>query len=439
MQILNRIKWFLRLPADPSIDSRVRGNFRQNFIVNMLDNAFWLFGESFVSVHTILPVFASTLTDSPIIIGLVPALIHAGWLMPQLLMASHVSRLPQKMPFARTMAKIERIPYLALPLFAYLLNWIPKQIAIIIFIILVAWRGIAGGMVALPWQEVIATIIPSQVRSRFFGVSRTLGRLMAIIGSGFAGLILASRPYPNNFALSFLLGAFLIWISYWFFSQSIEPVTDNEEKMISRQEDKVNILDMNAFKSVLKHDHKFTKYLISRIAFQFGGMAMGFLAVYGIHQFSLGDEQAAVFSGLLFASGTLGFFIWGLFGDKLGPGYILVISDLLQVISLLIGFLAINVWFIYGLFFLIGFAQSGHIVGDLVYAMSLGGENQRPLYIGMARSIPGIFTLLAPILGGLLVNVIGFRSMFLVATAFTLASGIIILSVQLQNKNMLTI
>ncbi|MBW6466695.1 MAG: hypothetical protein K0B06_09340, partial [Brevefilum sp.] len=84
MRLTHAIKSFLRLPTDLPINSEVRQNFRHNFTTNFTDSIFWLLGDSFVSVSTIIPVFASTLTDSPVLIGLVPAVIDAGWFIPQL-------------------------------------------------------------------------------------------------------------------------------------------------------------------------------------------------------------------------------------------------------------------------------------------------------------------------------------------------------------------
>ena len=427
------LRSFLRLPPDLPVQPQVRSHFRRNFIVNMMDGAFWMLGESFVSVSTILPVFASTLTDSAILIGLVPALIQAGWFIPQLFMAGHVNRLPLKLPFARKMALVERIPYVVFPLSALLLNWIPKGTAIWVFIGVVAWRGIASGLVALPWQEVVATVIPKPVRSRFFGIGRTLGRAMAAVGSIFAGLILADVVYPNNFALSFLIGMVFMWVSYFFFSATIEPSPEVEASELKGQAIKAPLLDLPAFRLILKEDHNFRRYVVSRIFFQMGSMAAGFLAVYGIQHFSLPDQQAAVFSGLLFTSGIAGFLVWGVVGDRFGPRNILLVSDLMQTAVLILALVAPSIW-VYDLIFIVyGFAQAGYMVGEMLMGMGLGPEKLRSLYLGLVRTIPGIFILFAPLIGGAIVQTVGYPAMFLVALAFGLVGEVTLLGVQYHN------
>jgi MFS family permease len=430
MHFIQPAKNFLRLPTDQTVNPEIRQNFKRNFIVNTLDCVIWMMGDSFVSIYTILPVFASTLTDSAVVIGLVPALMNAGWFLPQLLMAGYVKRLPQKMPFAKIMCFVDRIPTIFLPLTAFLLPHISKDWAVILFILVIAWRGFAGGMVALPWQEVIASVIPSPVRSRFFGVSRTLGRMMGVIGSGITTFILATFAYPNNYGISFLIGGIFIWISLFFFIQTKEP-NANSLSIDQQQTQKIRIRDdFRSYKQILERDSNIVRYLASRILFQLGNMAIAFLAVYGLQQYRLADEHAAIFSALLFLSGTLGSMFLSLVGDRLGARQTLLFSDVLQAIVLLLAFISPGVWAMYVVFFILGFAQSGYIIGELILGMELGPEEERAIYIGLTRSLPGIFILFAPLFGGFLVEQFGYQSMFFIALMLSIIGIILMLGVK---------
>lgn len=389
-----------------------------------------MLGDSFVSVYTILPVFASTLTDSAIVIGLVPALLNAGWFIPQILMAGYVKRLPQKMPFAKIMGFVERLPYIFLPMTAFLLPWISREAAVILFLFVMAWRGFAGGMVALPWQEVIASVIPSPVRSRFFGFSRTFGRILSVLGSAVTIVILASVSYPNNYGISFVIGAVFIWASLFFFIQTKEPkgqatVLDNKNNLKTSISD-----DIKSYRQILAKDRNITRYLISRVMFQMGNMAVAFLAVYGTQRYQLADQQAAVFSGLLFFGGTLGFVILSVVGDRLGARRTLMISDLLQSFVLLLALISPNIWGIYVLFLFLGFAQSGYMLGEMILGMELGPEEDRAIYIRLTRSLPGFVILFAPLLGGFFVDRLGYSVMFIVALIATAMGFVHLLGVQ---------
>jgi hypothetical protein len=71
---------------------------RFNFIFNLLDGGFFGFALGFSSFVTIIPLFVSTLTDSAILIGLVPAIHNMGWQLPQLLVANKVAQKPRYKP-----------------------------------------------------------------------------------------------------------------------------------------------------------------------------------------------------------------------------------------------------------------------------------------------------------------------------------------------------
>ena len=430
------LRTFLSLPPNLDIDPQVRRHFKRNYITNMLDGAFWLLAESFVSVNTILPVFASTLTDSAILIGLVPALIQAGWYLPQIFLAGYVHRLKRKRPFAVAMAVVERVPYLFLPLTAFLLHWLPKETAVWVFMVAVAFRGFASGIVALPWQVLIAKVIPAPVRSRFFGIGRTIGRTMAMAGSALSGLILAEVAYPDNFGVSFLIGMVFMWVSFFFFSRTVEPEPAEElEEAVPTAESaekrvRTPLLDLPAFKRIWREDHNFRRYVVSRIFFQLGSMAAGFFAVYGVQHFNLPDQQAALFSGLLFGGGMAGFLVWGVVGDRFGGRNILLVSDLMQSVVLVLALISPSVW-TYNLIFLIfGFAQSGYMVGEMLIGMSLGPESERSLYLGLMRTIPGFFVLIAPLIGGAIVEAVSYPVMFLAALGLGLVGVGLLASVK---------
>ena len=58
--------------------------------------------------------------------------------------------------------------------------------------------------------------------------------------------------------------------------------------------------------------------------------------------------------------------------------------------------------------------------------MELGPEEDRAIYIGLTRSLPGFVILFAPLLGGFLVDRLGYSVMFIVALIAT-AMGIVLL------------
>lgn len=72
------------------------------------------------------------------------------------------------------------------------------------------------------------------------------------------------------------------------------------------------------------------------------------------------------------------------------------------------------------------FANSGEYIADQNFAMEFGTEENRPTYIGMSKTLTGPFFLLAPIIGGSLVQIWGYNSMFLAALILSVLAFVII-------------
>jgi len=324
-------------------------------------------------------------------------------------------------------------PYFIFPLLAISIVKLPTDIVLWILIILLAWKGFAAGFVALPWQEVIAKVIPLSHRSRFFGASRLAGQILGVVGSAISALIFRTVGYPYNYAISFAIALIAMWLAFYFFTLTREPVIDvrleepESEALENVKIPKASLLDIKTFKKILTLDKNFRYYLVSRSFAFMGNMATGFLAVYAVKRFDLADEQAAIFTGLLFLSGIFGYAIWGVLGDKIGPKRILIISWLIWMAALVVAIFASVAWVYYGVFLLLGLSSAGGILGDIILVMELGNEDQRPAYLGLARTLPGIFLLIAPLLAGGVISLSNsYPLMFAISLGFS-GLGIIFL------------
>jgi MFS family permease len=222
----------------------------------------------------------------------------------------------------------------------------------------------------------------------------------------------------------------LIWSSYIFFARTIEPKPQHAIQNKNPGKQKSLIDDFSDYKATLLKDNNFVRYLFSRSLFQLSGMAVAFFAVYGLQHYQLPSEQAGIFTALIFISGTLGFITFSLIGDRIGPRSTLLIADSLQAVILGTALLSPGTWSIYLIFFILGFAQSGYIIGELIIVMELGPDSERPIYIGLARTLPGLFMLVAPLIGGALVNRYDYSVMFLVALILSIGAFVLLLRVK---------
>src|SRR5512134_191492 len=172
------------------VEQFARKHLRYNILAGLLDGGFFGIALGFASFGTILPLFVASMTDSATLIGLVPAIHAAGWLMPQLFTASHTSRLRRYKHTVLMMTIHERIPFLGFAVVALLLPKIGLQAGLIITFILLTWQGLGGGFTANPWTSMISKIIPSENRGTFFGLQAAVANLFISGAAVSAGYLL---------------------------------------------------------------------------------------------------------------------------------------------------------------------------------------------------------------------------------------------------------
>ena len=142
-------------------------------------------------------------------------------------------------------------------------------------------------------------------------------------------------------------------------------------------------------------------------------MAAGFLAVYALERFQLGDAQAGVFTAILMASNTLGYAFWGNIGDRWGYKRLAEIGSILWLGALAIALLAPNVAFFYLVFVLFGLSNGSGIMADFNIAMEFG-------------TLTGPWLLVAPLLGGWLVLLAGYPFM-MTCSSLIAGAGLVLL------------
>jgi MFS family permease len=75
----------------------------------------------------------------------------------------------------------------------------------------------------------------------------------------------------------------------------------------------------------------------------------------------------------------------------------------------------------------LGASNAGGVVSDFNLAMEFGPEAERPTYVGLARTSTGPALLIAPLIGGLIAQSVGYPAVFATSLCFA-ASGLYLLS-----------
>jgi len=408
-------------PGNSTIQLQIERNFRWNFLVNTLDGATFGFGMSFFSSTIILPLFVSHFTDSPLTIGLISFLGWGGVLLPQLFMANAVERAPRKKFFPMVLGFfLERLPVFLLAPAVYFLATRQPILTLIIFFGLYTWHNVGAGVIIVGWQDMIAKVIPVEKRGRFFGISNFIGNGTGILGALAVPFVLEKFTFPLGYVFSFAVAGALFFLSWLSLSLTREPAVHSSKPRVSQW----NYL--RSLPDVLRRDRNFRMYLLAQIIFSLSGMATGFLVVYTVRTWNLPDAEASGFMIALQIGLTLANLFFGFLSDRKGHKLGLEICWLLSFVLLALAIIAPGPLWFFPIFFLSGAVSAGTFISGISIVYEFTEPENRPTYIGLANTIPGIVVAVAPLIGGWLAGVTSYRSMFILSAIIAAVSWVLL-------------
>mgnify|MGYP005836383087 CR=1 FL=1 len=398
----------------------IQDHLLHNFIVNVLDGGFFGAALGFASFITVIPLFVSSLTDSAILIGLIPAFHTVGWHLPQILTANQVSRLRRFKPLLLVLTLNERLPFFGLAIVALASMSLSVKTTLILTFGVLVWQGLGGGFTGTAWQSLIAKIIPSRRLGLFFGVQAAAANLLASLSAIGAGFILEEFPIPQGFTYCFFLAGILMLVSMGFLSLSREPSSP-----ISQMSSQSNRKFLKNLASILQEDTNFCWFLVARSFFQLAMMAIAFYTVYVVRDLGVSESTVGIMTGILMAIEVIANPIMGWFGDRHGHRMVLEFGAFIAAMSALIAWFApIPLWF-YIVFALIGIANVTAWTTAMAMTLEFGTEAKRPIYIGLANTLVAPSAILAPLIGGWLADHSGYPTTFLVSAIFGLITAVI--------------
>ncbi len=417
---------FLRLDppipkrSEAEIQAELSRNYSWNFLFNMLEGASYKFGVSFISSSTILPLFITKLTPTPLLpIGLIGVIAQGGWFLPQLFMARLVGRLPYQKPVVIKLGLfIERIPCWIMALSALVAVQNPTA-AMILFLIAYTWLNLGSGSIAVFWQEMVARLFPPNRRGRLFGLTNFIGGGLGVVGAGISARLLASTPFPNNFFYTFLVaasGIFFSWVLLSLTRETAHTITLPHQN---------NREFFRALPNLLREDSNFERFFIARLLLALGGMGAGFITAAALQRWQISDGTVGLYTTFVLGGETMGHVIFGLMGDRFGNKRGLAVGALLSTLAYFLAWVAPHPSWYFVVFLLQGAALGAALTAGLTLVMEFGKPDQRPAYIGLVSTSIGVVATLAPLLGAVFAN-LSYNVLFALSAAISAVSFVLL-------------
>ncbi len=408
--------------AQSTIGADAQKNVTWNFNVNLIDVIFITFGFSLISRETVMPVLVSTLTDSKLAIGMIPAIWALGYYLPQLLTASFTERLRYKKPFVMLVGSLgERFPYFftAAAIWAFAISM--PTLTLTLFFFFIGMAAFSAGIATPAWFDMIAKVIPVQRRGIWSGIGHGVGALLGfLIGAYVVAQVLENVAYPNNYALLFALAFVFVMISWAGLSLTREPPSEMVKKRVPLSH------YLRQLPAVLRRDHNYSRFLLSRTIMQVGAMAAGFYMVFGTERFDISGTGVGLFTGVLIASVALMNLVWGLIGDRYGHKLVLTGAAFAMAVAALIALVSASQEWLLVTFVLMGAYLAADQVSALNIILEFCEPEDRPTYIGLTNTLLAPVLILSPILGGWLATVAGYNGLFIASLFFSVIGGLML-------------
>ncbi len=366
---------------------------------------------------TIIAALVHGLTGSALAVAAAAAILRYGWLSPQLFVAYFAQRQQRRMPFyilgafgrATVLAGVAGLLAIA--------GGLPDGLAIILFFGLWITYSFVSGVVAVPYNDIVARSIPSKRRSRMLAVRFFGGGLLALGVAAVAHEVLSALAFPSNYAAIVFLGAVLLFASSFFFVSAGEPTapppphdTDGFVAFVRQGVE------------VFRADKHFRLFVYSQ---WLGGAVMMALPFYMLQAiaFRATSADVAFLLGAQTAGALLSNALWGWWGDHRGKRSLLegvaVLRTAPPLLTLIWSWVA-AMWAVPTLagfaviFLVLGALANGTTIAMLGYLMEISPDDRRPAYSGYFNALVAPAALL-PVAGAAIVVATSLSGVFVVS------------------------
>ena len=172
---------------------------------------------------------------------------------------------------------------------------------------------------------------------------------------------------------------------------------------------------------ILRHNHNFSRYLLARAFVTLGSMANTFFVLYARQEYAISDAFAAELTMVALASQMLSNPLLGWMADRTGWKLLNEVCTLLGLGGVLVALFVPGAVWLYVVFALTNIALSGISLAGMAMPMEFAGQDDLPTLVALTNSVLGAPVLLAPMLGGWLVDRSGYGTLFYTAILLLMA------------------
>ena len=407
------------------------GDLRRNFILGVLNGSIFQFGTAFLGPTTVMPVFMKRLTGSDFVVGLASAMRRAGGDLPQLPMAALLeSRVYKLNIYIGANAVRMGLVWVFVPVLA-LFGVGHPSLVLAAFVMMFGVSSLVGGIAGAPFVDIVGKTVPKRSRGPYYALRAFFGAGLSILAGLVVRWILAEEGYafPTSYVILFLLAAGFMTLGIVCFAMVREP----PGRPSATRRTFAGVL--REIPVILRRDPNFRRLLFTQILAAGIGFSLPFYVVLARESFGAAESASGIFLMAQTLGATLTTLAWGRVSARHGNRLLVLLVTGAQAaipiyaLTLIFGFseelMGGSEWIVTAsfapVFFLMGGAMSGAMIGFTSFLLDIAPEERRPTYVGISNTAMGCASLF-PALGGMLADLVALQGVFVVSAIATCAS-----------------
>ena len=393
--------------------------YNHNFFAFLWHGIFLYVANAFTQITTVQASLIFLITGSSFLSGLLFSANRIGSIMPQLFFVSWVEKSHIKKPFLIAAVLIRGSAMLAMAAILYLSTNIKSESSILLIFIIMLVFFFAGGMGDISYFAIFSKTIDPRKRGKNFGYRFFFGGILGLGAGYLTKQILSGHiPFPNNYALLYLLSGVALFIAFTGFS-SLKELPDKGKTTQS--------IWYNHFK-IMKDNPNFLRFIIVEILLSSIIVLLPLYVIYAKQELDLSLSLIGFFVSAQIVGEIVAGPLWGKLGDRLNFRLVLFIIGTLSTVTPLLALYLplLNPYLFVVVFFFIGMTFKGLSIGISNYLLEIAPKESVPSYVAV-KNIMQLPTIMYPVLGGILVNYISYSALF-ISVSIILASGTLLSS-----------
>jgi MFS family permease len=385
----------------------------RNFSAHLLHGLFGQTGFRLVQAPTFLPAYVFALSGSSTMVGLVRTCQAIGALLTPMLGASLIEHKKRVLPMVFGTGLAMRLSVLGLALSGF---WLGTQANLIAICVFMALFGLFTGMQGVTFSFLVSKVIPVSKRGALGGVRSAVGGLVASSFGFLGGHIVQERWLGNGYASVFLVAFALAMLGLCVMLIMREPESPEvrvQQNLLARVRD---------VPELLRGDAGYRGYVLARALGAGGRMAFPYYVLFAGERMHLDGKGLGSLTVAFMMAQTLSTMAWGLLADRRGFRAVLALALTVWIGSLFVLMGAHQLPVVALAFVGLGIGLGGFELSCTNLVLEFGRREDLPMRIAVAQTAEQAMTVVAPLLGGVIVETLSYQPMFVLTALIQCAA-----------------